>query len=162
MVRSAQVAPSRWLPMPKLRLPGASCGKTALSKCRACHKRAQKPRFCARKARKRGFQRAKAHKNRNFVLEIPENGGSRPKKRTKMPILCSKSPKTRVPKAKKAQKCRFCARNARKWGFRRAKTHKNADFVLGKKGNGIGKTGKWHRETCRVGQLSFDFRPSGN
>ena len=54
--------------------------------------------------------------------------------------------------------------------------HKNPDFVLGKKGNsigntgngigntanGIGKTGKWHRKACREGQLSFDFRPSGN
>ena len=51
-------------------------------------------------------------------------------KRTKMPILCSKGLKTGVPKAKSAQKCRFCARNARKWGFRRQKAHKNADFVL--------------------------------
>ena len=49
---------------------------------------------------------------------------------TKMPILCSKCPKTGVPKAKKAQKPRFCARNARKWGFRRPKKHKNLDFVL--------------------------------
>ena len=32
----------------------------------------------------------------DFVLERPENGGSRPQKRTKMPILCSKSPKTGV------------------------------------------------------------------
>ena len=30
----------------------------------------------------------------------------------------------------RAQKCRFCARNARKWGSRRAKAHKNPDFVL--------------------------------
>ena len=33
---------------------------------------------------------------------------------TKMPILCSKCPKTGVPKGKSAQKPRFCARNARK------------------------------------------------
>ena len=46
------------------------------------------------------------------------------------PILCSKSQKTGVPKGKSAQKCRFCARNARKRGFRRAKAHKNLDFVL--------------------------------
>ena len=116
----------------KLRLPGASCGKTGSSSCRACRKRAQKPRFCARKARKRGFQRAKAHKNRNFVLEIPENGGSRPKKRTKMPILCSKSPKTRVPKAKKAQKCRFCAREEGEWHREHGEWHRED-------GNGIGK-----------------------
>ena len=52
-------------------------------------KSAQKPRFCARKARKQGFRRVKAHKNLDFVLEMPENEGSRPQKRTKMPILCS-------------------------------------------------------------------------
>ena len=49
-----------------------------------------------------------------------------------MPILCLKSLKTGVPKAKKAQKPQFCARNARKRGFRRAKAHKNLDFVLEK------------------------------
>ena len=47
-----------------------------------------------------------------------------------MLILCSKSPKMRVSKAKSAQKPRFCARNARKRGVRRQKAHKNADFVL--------------------------------
>ena len=62
-------------------------------------KSAQKPRFCARNARKRGFRRAKAHKNADFVLERPENGGSEGKKRTKMAILCSKSLKSRVLKA---------------------------------------------------------------
>ena len=51
-------------------------------------------------------------------------------KRTKTPILCSKRPKTGVPKANSAQKPRFCARNARKRGFRKAKAHKNLDFVL--------------------------------
>ena len=54
---------------------------------------AQKCRFCAREARKRGFRRAKAHKNLDFVLEMPENKGSKGQKSTKMPILCSKSPK---------------------------------------------------------------------
>ena len=58
---------------------------------------------------------------------------------TKTPILCSKSPKTGVPDPKSAQKPRFCARNARKQGFRRAKAHKNADFVLEKTEIGIGK-----------------------
>ena len=81
------------------------------------------------------------HKNPDFVLEMPENGGFGGQKRTKTSILCSKRPKTGVSKGKSAQKPRFCARNAPKQGFRRAKTHKNADFVLGKKGNGIGKTG---------------------
>ena len=72
------------------------------------------------------------HKNPNFVLEKPENGGFEGQKSTKTPILCSNRPKTRVPKAKKAQKPRFCARKARKWGSRRAKAHKNAVFVLGR------------------------------
>ena len=53
------------------------------------------------------------HKNPDFVLEMPKNKGSRPQKRTKMPIMCSKRSKTGVPKAKKAQKCRFCAREER-------------------------------------------------
>ena len=102
-------------------------------------KSAQKPRFCARNARKQGFQTPKAHKNLDFVLEMPENKGSKGQKSTKMPILCSKSPKMGVPKAKKAQKPRFCARNARKQGSRRAKAHKNAVFVLGKTGIGTWK-----------------------
>ena len=54
----------------------------------------------------------KAHKNADFVLGKPENGGPEGKKRTKTPILCSKSLKTAVPEGKKAQKPRFCARNA--------------------------------------------------
>ena len=77
---------------------------------------------------------ANEHKNLDFVLEKPENEGFDGQKRTKTSILCSKSPKTGVLKAKKAQKCRFCAR----------------------------EEGEWHREACREGQLSFDFRPSGN
>ena len=52
-------------------------------------KSAQKPRFCARTARKRGFRRAKAHKNLDFVLEMPENEGSEGQKSTKMEFLCS-------------------------------------------------------------------------
>ncbi|MDD7071634.1 MAG: hypothetical protein SPH62_05645, partial [Candidatus Egerieousia sp.] len=83
--------------------------------------------------------RVKAHKNLDFVLEKPENGGFGGQKRTKTSILCSKSPKTRVSEGKSAQKPRFCARNARKQGFLRPKAHKNADFVLGKRE-------KWHRE----------------
>ena len=54
----------------------------------------------------------KAHKNADFVLGKPENGGPEGKKRTKTPILCSKSLKTAVPEGKKAHKPRFCARNA--------------------------------------------------
>ena len=44
------------------------------------------------------------------MLETPENEGSEGQKRTKTSILCSKSQKTRVSKAKKAQKWSFCAR----------------------------------------------------
>ena len=51
--------------------------------------RAQKPRFCARNARKRGFQTPKAHKKPDFVLEMLENEGSEPQKRTKTSILYS-------------------------------------------------------------------------
>ena len=71
-------------------------------------KKAQKPRFCAQNARKHGFQTAKAHKNPDFVLEMSENGGLEGQKSTKTSILCSKSLKTGVSKAKKAQKPRFC------------------------------------------------------
>ena len=83
----------------------------------------------------------KAHKNANYVLEKSENEGSGGTKRTKTPILCSKCPKMGVLKAKKAQKPRFCARNARKLGFRRAKAHKNPDFVLERKGIGTRERG---------------------
>ena len=50
------------------------------------------------------------HKNANFVLEKPENGGFGSQKRTKISILCSKGPKTGGPDPKSAQKPRFCAR----------------------------------------------------
>ena len=39
--------------------------------------------------RKQGSQRQKAHKNPDFVLETPKNGGSKCKKRTKMGLLCA-------------------------------------------------------------------------
>ena len=52
-------------------------------------KSAQKPRFCARNARKQGFPTPKAHKNLDFVLEMPENEGSEGQKSTKTSILCS-------------------------------------------------------------------------
>ena len=89
--------------------------KIADSRCRTSASRAQKPQFCARKAQKRGLPTPKAHKNLDFVLEQPENGGSEGQKRTKTSILCSKCPKTRVPEAKKAQKPRFCARGDGDW-----------------------------------------------
>ena len=98
--------------------------------------RAQILVFCARTARKRGFQSPKAHKNHDFVLGRAKNWGPEGQKRTKTPFLCSRSQKSGVPKAKNAQKPRFCARNARKWGFRRAKAHKNLDFVLEMPENG--------------------------
>ena len=74
----------------------------------------------------------KAHKNADFVLGKPENGGSGGQKSTKTSILCSKCQKTWVPDRKSAQKPQFCARNARKRGSRRPKKHKNLDFVLGR------------------------------
>ena len=49
------------------------------------------------------------------MLKKPENEGSEAKKRTRTPILCSKCPKMRVSEAKKAQKCRFCAREEGDW-----------------------------------------------
>ena len=136
-------------------------GRGAIGK-KLAGKSAQKPRFCARKARKWGSRRAKAHKNPDFVLEMPENGGPKGKKRTKTQILCSKCPKMGVSKAKSAQKPRFCARNARKRGFRRAKAHKNADFVLGRSAeSGTLPRGTWRwvasarhqapRRCCRNG-----------
>ena len=78
-------------------------------------KSAQKPRFCARNALKWGFRMVKAHKNPDFVLEMPKNRGPEGQKRTKTSILCSKSLKTRVSEGKSAQKCRFCARKDRDW-----------------------------------------------
>ena len=70
----------------------------------------------------------------HIQANIPSNS------RTKTPILCSKSPKTRVPDPKSAQKPRFRARKAQKRGFQTLKAHKNPDFVLG-------KIGRWHRES---------------
>ena len=49
---------------------------------------------------------------------------------TKMPILCSKSPKIGVPDPKKAQKPQFCARQPRKRGFETPQKHTNAAFSL--------------------------------
>ena len=63
----------------------SKCPKTRVLEAKI----AQKPRFCARNAPKQGFQRAKAHKNLNFVLKTPENGGFGSQKSTKTPILCS-------------------------------------------------------------------------
>ena len=57
-----------------------------------------------------GRRPTKAHKNADFVLEKPENGGSEGQKSTKTSILCSKCPKTEDPDPKSAQKSRFCSR----------------------------------------------------
>ena len=57
----------------------------------------------------RGSKGKKKHKNPDFVLEKPENGGLGGQKRTKTLILCSKRLKMRGPKAKSAQKWDFCA-----------------------------------------------------
>ena len=93
-------------------------------------KRTKMPFLCSQRPDNVGGRRQIAHKNLDFVLETPENGGFGRQKRTKTLILCSKRPKMRVPKAKSAQKPRFCARNSRKRGFQTPKAHKNPDFVL--------------------------------
>ena len=80
-----------WQKRTKTPILCSKCLKTGVPKAKS----AQKPRFCARYARKWGFRRTKAHKNLDFVLEIPENGGSEGKKRTKMPILCSGGARSR-------------------------------------------------------------------
>ena len=87
-------------------------GRGAIGK-KLAGKSAQKPRFCARNARKRGVLRQKAHKNPDFVLGRGQNQGNIAVSDTKTSILCSKCPKMGVPKAKSAQKCRFCAREER-------------------------------------------------
>ena len=55
------------------------------------------------------LSRLHEHENANFVLEMPENRGSRPQKRTKTSILCSKSLKSGVLEGKIVQKVDFCA-----------------------------------------------------
>ena len=72
------------------------------------------------------------HKKPDFVLERGQNQGKIAVSDTKMPILCSKCLKMGGSEGKSAQKSRFCARNARKWGFLTTKAHKNGDFVLEK------------------------------
>ena len=54
------------------------------------------------------------HKKPLFVLERGKNLRKIAHSDTKMPILCSKRPKTGVPKAKNAQKPRFCAREGKR------------------------------------------------
>ena len=90
---------------------------------RGSHPRAQKCRFC---------------------VKTTQNLGKIAHFDTKNPILCSKGGKTGEKLPFLTQKPRFCARKARKRGFRRSKAHKNADFVLGKRG-------KWHREATASG-----------
>ena len=85
---------------------------------RGSHPRAQKCRFC---------------------VKTTQNLGKIAHFDTKNPILCSKGGKTGEKSPFLTQKPRFCARKGRKWGFRRAKAHKNLDFVLEKTGIGIGK-----------------------
>ena len=98
----------------------SKCPKTRVPKA----KKAQKTRFCARNAQKQGFRRLKKHKNPDFVLEKPENGGYEGQKSTKTPILCSKCPKMRAPKLKSAQKCRFCAREEGEWHREHGEWHR--------------------------------------
>ena len=57
----------------------------------------------------------KAHKKPDFVLGSGKNQGKIAHSDTQKPFLCSERPKTGVPKAKKAQKTRFCAREEGDW-----------------------------------------------
>ena len=57
----------------------------------------------------------KAHKKPDFVLGSGKNQGKIAHSDTQKPFLCSERPKTGVPKAKKAQKPRFCARGVGDW-----------------------------------------------
>ena len=57
----------------------------------------------------------KAHKKPDFVLGSGKNQGKIAHSDTQKPFLCSERPKTGVPKAKKAQKPRFCAREEGDW-----------------------------------------------
>ena len=49
--------------------------------------------------------------------------------------LCARNARKWGSEGKNAQKPRFCAQNARKQGFQTPKTHKNADFVLERRKN---------------------------
>ena len=115
-------------PVPRFQVPGAQVlwrqcpkGSNSLKACKNKDLRAfllpeaifpktsaQKSRFYAQNARKWGSRSPKKHKNPDFVFKRGKNQGKIALSDTKIPILCSKSPKTRVPKAKSAQKSRFC------------------------------------------------------
>ena len=117
-------------PVPRFQVPGAQVlwrqcpkGSNSLKACKNKNLRAfllpeaifpktsaQKSRFYAQNARKWGSRSTKKHKNPDFVFKRGKNQGKIALSDTKIPILCSKSPKTRVPKVKSAQKSRFCAR----------------------------------------------------
>ena len=60
-------------------------------------------------------RQAKAHKKPDFVLGSGKNQGKIAHSDTQKPFLCSERPKTGVPKAKKAQKPRVCARGEGDW-----------------------------------------------
>ena len=64
-----------------LLLAGALSGRNLLAKA---HKN---PDFVLERPENGGSQRQKAHKNADFVLEMPENEGFGGEKRTKTPIL---------------------------------------------------------------------------
>ena len=75
-------------------------------------------------------------------------------------------PDATCPSAR-AQKCRFCARKARKRGFRIAKAHKNPDFVLGRGArqysevasvSDLAHRGVAHRRVAHHGLAHVDWR----
>ena len=91
------------------------------------------------------------------MLEKPENEGFGWQKRTKTSILCSKCPKTGVPKGKSAQKPRFCAREEGKvasgsvtvvWNAKPWPGMQNRGAKMQEGGLNLGHPLGWLRERC--------------
>ena len=77
---------------------------------------------------------------------------------TKMPFLCSGSPKTRVPNPKSAQKPRFCARNARKRGFQTPKSTKNPILCSGRLTGGLRSSSRLTQRASGSGEAAAGQR----
>ena len=77
---------------------------------------------------------------------------------TKMPILCSKSPKMRVSNPKSAQKPRFCARNARKRGFQTPKSTKTPILCSGRLTGGLRSSSRLTQRASGSGEAAAGQR----
>ena len=93
-------------------------------------------------------------KNSDFVLERGKNQGKSAHSDTKMPFLCSKSPKMRVSNPKSAQKPRFCARNARKRGFQTPKSTKTPILCSGRLTGGLGCSSRPTQRASGSGEVA--------